>query len=89
MNGQRRCDVYLYGRISLSHKKKEISPLATTWVDLEGVMFSEVNQTERQILWDLACMWNLKEVKLTGTVERWLPGAGGSEWEWGDVGQSA
>ena len=30
--------------------KKDILPLATTWVDLEGIMLSEINQ--RQILCD-------------------------------------
>ena len=28
-------------------KKNEILPLATTWMDLEGIMLSEINQTEK------------------------------------------
>ena len=31
----------------LSHKKAEILPLVTTWVDLEGIMLNEINQTEK------------------------------------------
>ena len=27
-------------------KKKEILPFATTWMDLEGIMLSEISQTE-------------------------------------------
>ena len=42
-------------------KKKEILPFVTTWMDLEGIMLSEINQTERQILYDLTYMWNLKK----------------------------
>ena len=28
-------------------KKNEILPLATTWIDLEGIMYSEISQTEK------------------------------------------
>ena len=27
-------------------RKEEILPFATTWMDLEGIMLSEINQTE-------------------------------------------
>ena len=35
----------------------EILPFATTWVDPEGIMLSELSQTNR----DKYCMWNLKD----------------------------
>ena len=35
---------YLYTRILFSHKKNEILPFATTWMDLEGIMVSEISQ---------------------------------------------
>ena len=28
-------------------KKKEILPFATTWIDLEGILLSEISQTEK------------------------------------------
>ena len=31
--------------------------LQTTWVDLEGIMLSEINQTEKYVF---TYMWNLK-----------------------------
>ena len=33
-------------------KKNEISPFATTWMDLEGIMLIELSQTEK----DIYCM---------------------------------
>ena len=40
-------------------RKREILPLVTTWIDSEGIMLSEISQ--RQILYDIAYMWNLKK----------------------------
>ena len=31
----------------LSIKKKEMLPFATTWMDLESIMLSEISQTEK------------------------------------------
>ena len=36
--------VHIYNGILLSH---EILPFATTWMDLEGIMLSEISQTEK------------------------------------------
>ena len=33
--------------ILLSHKKNEILPFATTRIDLEGIMLSEISQTKK------------------------------------------
>ena len=39
-------------------KRNKIMPLAATWVDLEIMILSEISQ--RQILYDVTYMWNLK-----------------------------
>ena len=52
-NGYR--ELYIYNGILFSHKKKEILPFITTWMDLEGIMLSEINQTEK----DKYCMVSL------------------------------
>jgi len=36
--------VYLHSGILLSHKKNEIMPFATTWMDLEIIIPSEISQ---------------------------------------------
>ena len=37
--------------ILLNHKKKEDLPFVTTCMDLESMVLSEINQTERQIMY--------------------------------------
>ena len=43
----------------LAIKMNEIIPFATTWMDLEIIILSEVSQ--RQISYDIIYMWNLKK----------------------------
>ena len=43
------------GILAIKKKKYEILPSATTWIDLEGIMLSEVSQTEK----DKYCMLSL------------------------------
>ena len=50
-------------------KNNEILPFAT-WMDLEGIMLSEISQTERQILFDVTYMWNLKKMQHTSEQNR-------------------
>ena len=35
---------HMYNRILCSHKKYEVLPFATTWVNLEGTMLNEISQ---------------------------------------------
>ena len=51
---------HIYNGILLSHKNNEILPFATVWIDLEGLMLSEISQTEKDILYVITYMWNLK-----------------------------
>ena len=47
--------------MELSAKKKEIIPLAATWMDLEIIILSEVKpERERQIPYDITYVWNIK-----------------------------
>ena len=68
MNGQRRYDIYMYTHTQTqtyqyirimehySAIKNEILPFAATWMDLEGIMLSEISQR----LYDTTYTWNLK-----------------------------
>ena len=42
-------------------KENEIMPFAATRMDLEIIILSEGSQTERQMSYDIANMWNLKK----------------------------
>jgi len=54
--------VYICDGILLNHKRNEIMPFATTWMDLETIILSEVvRQRETNIkLYDITYTWNLK-----------------------------
>ena len=49
-------------------KKNKILPFAATWIDLEGIMLSEMSDKERQILY-ITHLWNLKK-KLVNITKR-------------------
>ena len=55
MNESRRCGMYIYNGILLSHIEDNNLPFAITWIDLESIMLSEINQTEK----DKYCMLSL------------------------------
>ena len=54
--------VYIYTMEYYSAmKKNEILPFATTWMELEGIMLSEINQSrERQVSYDFTHMRTLR-----------------------------
>ena len=39
--------VYIYNGILCSHQKIEILSFAMMWMELEGIMLSEISQTEK------------------------------------------
>ena len=43
-NRQSRCGVYVKWNI-IRPQKKKILPFATTWMNLQGIMLSKINQT--------------------------------------------
>ena len=47
--------VYIFNGILLSHKKNENLAFATTWMDVENIILSEISQTEK----DKYCMLSL------------------------------
>ena len=44
-------------------KKNEIFPFATTWMDLEGIMPSEISQRKINIRWFHLCVETKKQNK--------------------------
>ena len=46
-------------------KKNEILPFAMTWMDLEGIMLSEICQTEKDKYCRLSLICGIKKIKQT------------------------
>ena len=46
MIGLGRCGI-IHNEILLSHKKNDIMPFAATWMELETLILSEINQKEK------------------------------------------
>ena len=52
--------VHIYNGILLSH---EILPFATTWMDLEGIMLSEISQTEKDKYCVISLICGIQKIK--------------------------
>ena len=73
--------VFVHHGISFSHEKEEILPFVTSWVDLGGIMLSEISQTRKtNTVYDctLTYMWNLNKIqtKLIGKEMRFAVSRG-------------
>ena len=53
--------VHMYNGILLSHKNNEIMSFATTWMDIETIILSEVRQGKTNIIYYHLYMCNLKK----------------------------
>ena len=53
--------VHIYNGI-LATRRTKIMPFAATWMDLEIIILSEVNQTEKDKYHIMLYMWNLKKM---------------------------
>ena len=43
-------------------RKNEILPFATTWMELGGIMLSDISQSEKKIAYVFTHMWNLRNL---------------------------
>ena len=50
----------VYNGLHSTIKKNKILQFATTWMDLECIMLSEMSDRERQMVYGFTYMWNLK-----------------------------
>ena len=51
----------MYNGILVTHRKSEKKLFVATWMDLETVILSEVNQKEKETKYDITNNWNFKK----------------------------
>ena len=73
--------VFVHHGTLFSHEKEEILTFVTSWVDLGGIMLSEISQTRKtNTVYDftLIYMWNLNKIqtKLIGKQMRFAVSRG-------------
>ena len=66
-------------------RKKDILPFATTWVDLEDIMLSDISQREKDKYCMIPHMWKLKQKpqlinQWNGGYQELRAGRWGGEW---------
>ena len=44
-------------------KRELILPFASTWMDLDNIMLIEISVSEKQIPYDITCIWDLKRIQ--------------------------
>ena len=54
----------------LAIKRNEILPFAITWMDLEGIMLSEISQTEKDKNYMISHICGIWKVQLTGEYNK-------------------
>jgi len=52
--------IYIQNGILLIHKKELNLAVLTTWMELEGIMLSEISKMEKDTYYKISIMWNLK-----------------------------
>ena len=55
--------VYTYSGILLSHQKNEILPFAMTWLEVGGIMLSEISQPEKDKYHTISLICGIEETK--------------------------
>ena len=51
-------------------KKNEILPFAATWMGLEGIMLSEISQTEKDNYCRISLMWGKQKIQQTSKYNK-------------------
>ena len=62
--------IYIYTHYPAIKKKNEILPFAATWMNLEGIMLSEISQRKTNIVWYHLYLESKKYNKLVNITDK-------------------
>lgn len=63
-------DVHIYNGLLLNHKKDEILPFGTAWMDLDGITRSDISQMEKDKYLVISLRWNRKIKRINRTQQK-------------------
>lgn len=79
----------MYNGISFMHKKKEIPLFATTWMDIQGIMLTDISQSEKYKYYIILYVGSKKRIHRYSekSTHRLQVAKGGGMCEMGEGGQ--
>ena len=62
--------VYIHSEILLSHEKNETFLFVTTWMDLEGIMLSDISKTKKHKYYMISLICGIKKMQQYNQTKR-------------------
>ena len=73
--------MYIYMEYYSVIEKNQMLPFVVTWMDLDGIRLSEINQIEKDKYCDITYIWKLKNITNKQQIHRYRKQSNGHQWQ--------